>query len=158
MYFDHCTNLDELRAAYKRLAIKYHPDMGGDTRIMQDINIEFDRVFNALKNSYNSQRTTDQQTTETPDKFRSVIDKLITLDGLKIELCGSWLWIGGNTYPHKDTLKSAGCKWSRSKRKWYWHHKDDGASWSRGRCTMDEIRGKYGSQVFDTVQRHKLTA
>lgn len=30
-YFMNCKNLDELKKAYKAAAMKYHPDMGGDT-------------------------------------------------------------------------------------------------------------------------------
>lgn len=66
----------------------------------------------------------------------------------EIELCGSWLWIGGNTRANKDELKSAGCKWSKSKAKWYWHHAEAGARWYRGKSSMAEIRSKYGSTAF----------
>ena len=30
-YFVNCKTLDELKKAYKAAAMKYHPDMGGDT-------------------------------------------------------------------------------------------------------------------------------
>ena len=31
-----------------------------------------------------------------------------------------WWWISGDTYPHKDTLKRWGCRWSRKRRAWYY--------------------------------------
>ena len=73
---------------------------------------------------------------------------LLKLDGLEVELCGSWLWIGGNTRENKEALKAAGCRWSNNKKLWYWRHEEDGRSWSRGKKTMSQIRSKYGSQVF----------
>jgi hypothetical protein len=30
-----------------------------------------------------------------------------------------WWWIGGETYPHKDMLRSCGCRWSKKRRQWY---------------------------------------
>lgn len=38
-YFTNIKTLDELKAAYRRLAMQYHPDMGGDTETMKAINI-----------------------------------------------------------------------------------------------------------------------
>lgn len=97
-------------------------------------------------------------TTETPEEFREIVSKLIVIDGLDIELCGSWLWIGGNTMAHKDELKALGCRWSRNKGMWHWHHNEDGARWSRGRSTMGDIRAKYGSERLTYTDRRELVA
>ena len=35
-----CKTLDEVKAQYKKLAKQYHPDLGGDTATMQEINKE----------------------------------------------------------------------------------------------------------------------
>lgn len=148
-YFINIKTLDELKAAYRRLAMQYHPDRGGDTETMKAINNEHDELFEQLKRQHNAKADENHQTTETPEEFRDIIEQLLKLDGLTVELCGSWLWIGGNTREHKDALKAAGCRWSNNKKLWYWRHAEDGARWSRGRRSMGEIRTKYGSQVFD---------
>ena len=54
-YFMNCKNLDELKKAYKAAAMKYHPDMGGDTATMQAINAEYEARFEVLKRSQNEQ-------------------------------------------------------------------------------------------------------
>jgi curved DNA-binding protein CbpA len=41
-YFSHCKTIEEVKAPYKELAKKNHPDRGGDTEIMQRINTEYD--------------------------------------------------------------------------------------------------------------------
>lgn len=158
MFFDDCQTLEELKARYRKLAMKHHPDCGGDAKVMKEINAEHDRVFARLKNSYNEKRRAEHkpETTETAEKFREIIDKLIRMKGLDIELCGQWLWIGGETFKHRDELKAAGCQWSRNKRRWYWHHKEDGARWSRGRYSMSAIRTKFGSATFRTERDEDL--
>lgn len=154
-YFENIENLSELRKEYKRLVLKYHPDRGGDTRTMQDINTEFDTRFEQLKAVENSNNG-NHKVTETPEKFRKILDILLHLSGITVELCGSWLWIDGETYPHRQALKEAGCRWSRNKKKWYWRHAEDSQKWyPRKAATMEKIRETYGSQVF-TVKESDL--
>ena len=148
MYFNHCHTLDELKKEYRRLTMLHHPDRGGDTATMQAINTEHDRRFEELKHKHNAENDEQHQTTGTPEEFRNIIFAMLKLDGLEVELCGSWLWIGGNTRAHKETLKAIGCCWSNNKKLWYWHHKEDGSRWHRGKKTMSQIRMKYGSQTF----------
>lgn len=150
-YFTNISTLDELKAAYRRLSMKHHPDRGGDTATMQEINAEHDELFELLKKQHNASADEFHQTTETPDEFREIIELLLRLEGLTVELCGSWLWIGGDTRQHKETLKAAGCRWSSNKKLWYWHHAEEGRKWRRGKATMSDIRTKYGSQVFDAA-------
>lgn len=47
-WFNNCRTLDEARAEYRRLCFKYHPDFGGDTLVMQAINVAYDQVKQAL--------------------------------------------------------------------------------------------------------------
>ena len=153
-YFTNINTLDELKAAYRRLAMQYHPDMGGDTEAMKAINAEHDELFEQLKRRQNERADADEtgrthHTTETAEEFREIIVELLKLDGLDIELCGSWLWIGGNTREHKERLKALGCRWSNNKKLWYWHHPEEGVKWHKRKTTMSEIRMKYGSQVID---------
>lgn len=153
-YFTHVSTLDELKAEYRRLAMKHHPDRGGDTETMKEINRQHDELFEKLKAAHNAKADADTtgrtyHTTETAAEFRDIIEALLKLDGLTVELCGAWLWIGGETRKHKDALKAAGCRWSNNKKLWYWRHPEDARPYHRGRKTIDQIRSKYGSQVFD---------
>ena len=148
-YFANIKTLDELKAQYRRLAMQYHPDRGGSTEIMQQINSEYERLHERLKAQHNAEADEYHQTTETAAEFIEIINALIKLSGLVVELCGSWLWIGGETKAHKDELKAMGCRWSQKKGLWYWRHEEDGHRWYKGKKSMEEIRSKYGSQVFE---------
>lgn len=147
-FFTTCKTLDELKKEYRRLTMIHHPDHGGDTATMAAINNEYAERFESLKKAHNAQADEAHQTTEAPEEFIAIISELLKYPGLIVELCGSWLWISGETRPVKDQLKAAGCRWSSNKKMWYWHHAEDGAHWSRGKKTMNQIRQKYGSQTY----------
>lgn len=43
-YFLGCTDKDSYTKRYKELALKHHPDRGGDLRTMQEVNAEFTKL------------------------------------------------------------------------------------------------------------------
>lgn len=147
-YFSDCKTLEDLKKEYRRLCMIHHPDHGGNTATMQQINNEYHERFQILKNQHNAKADEAHQTTEAPEEFINIINALIKFPGIIVELCGSWLWISGDTRPVKDELKAAGCRWSNNKKMWYWHHAEDGSRWHKGTSTMSDIRMKYGSQTF----------
>ena len=80
--------------------------------------------------------------------FPKIVKELVRIS-LNMEMCGSWLWVSGNTYDHVEKLKELGLKYSPNKKLWYYRPK-----WSRSSnstpVSFDFIRRKYGS---DTVEK-----
>lgn len=158
-WFKNPTTLEELKKEYKKLAIKNHPDMGGSTEAMQEINAEYDRLFEILKNTHRSATgetyTAKTETTETPEQFRSIIEKLIHLDGITIEICGSWIWVTGNTFPNKEELKKMLFKYSKGKNAWY-YHEPGYRKHSKKHFSLDDIRDMFGSETVNGSKQDKL--
>ena len=80
--------------------------------------------------------------------FRKTIDKLIQLVNINIEICGTWLYVTGNTYPVKEYLKNEfGAFWSKSKK--CWCIAPEGKNFRKSRSfkgrNMNSIRNTYGS-------------
>lgn len=153
-WFATCKTAEDCKTEYRKLAMKHHPDRGGDTKTMQAINVEFETAWELFKNIHKSTRpdgpetyTAAEPTKETAADFIEILNQLFKLDGLTIELCGRWLWIGGNTMQNKDALKKIGCKWSKNKQKWSWHFPEDAAMTYKGKkaWSMDRIRMQFGS-------------
>lgn len=48
-YFQNIHSLADLKREYRHLAMQNHPDKGGDTAIMQQVNTEFERLFEVWK-------------------------------------------------------------------------------------------------------------
>lgn len=148
-YFSNVTTLDELKKQYRRLAMLHHPDHGGSTSEMQAVNAEYDILHERLKKAHNQNADEYHQTTETAEEFRNIIESLLNFDGVVVELCGSWIWCSGETKKYKEKFKAIGFRWSQNKKQWYWHHEEPGRKWRKGNTSMDQIRRKYGSQVFN---------
>lgn len=52
---------------------------------------------------------------------QEVIEKTKHLDGVKIEMIGTWIWISGKTYQHKEYLKELGLFFSGKKQAWFFN-------------------------------------
>ena len=85
---------------------------------------------------------------QTPQEFIHIINTLIRLNGLEVEICGSWIWVSGNTKEHKEVLKQLGFKFAYKKKAWY-YHKDKFRKKSHEELTMDDIRDMFGSQRYE---------
>jgi curved DNA-binding protein CbpA len=146
-YFHNITTLEELRKAYHRLALQFHPDRGGSEETMKAINNEFERLSDRLI-SGNMDFTEARKAYETQvsEEIMEAINAVINLPGLIIEIIGSWVWLTGNTYEHREAIKEAHFKFSRQKLAWYWHsgeyRKRNGKTNS-----LQEVRAFWGSET-----------
>lgn len=156
-YFNECKNLEDVKKAFRALAKQHHPDLGGNAEVFKTINNEYEEVFEYFKNEFNNKtENAKKKNKETPKEFKDIINILIKLDGLEIEICNTWLWLSGNTYIHRETLKELKFKWSKSKKKWYFYNGIEENSKIKGSKTMEEIRNKYGSERIESVGIKKL--
>lgn len=165
-YFRNCRTIEDVKRTYRDLAKKLHPDCGGNAEEFKKMSAEYQTAFNRYKNIHESKKEdskTDQQetytkeTTETPEQFAEIINAIIGLAGLKIEIIGSWVWVSGNTFIHKDALKAAGFTWSKSKKAWY-HAGEKLQGKRRGRYSMNGLRMKWGTQEVKNDSPVMLTA
>lgn len=155
--FENITTLDELRKAYRAAAFAAHPDHGGSTEAMQEFNAAYEKRFEILKAEQNRKADADptgktRRVEEMPEEFREVIEKLLSINDIIIELCGSWVWISGETRAHKDEIKAAGCYWASKKSMWYWRSAKDAHHGKSGK-SMESIRSKYGSERITSSGR-----
>lgn len=153
-WFNGCRTLDEVKALYKQLAKKYHPDLGGDTETMQSINREFRDVSARIigGSGLSEEETADE--IRLSEEYRQAIEKIIHLDGITIELVHRWIWVTGLTRKHKDVLKEAGYFFASKKLAWYFRANEYKVR-KGGQKSLDEIRAKYGSEVVKSNGKNK---
>ena len=158
-YFKNCESKEECKKMYKKLAFKHHPDRGGDTDTMKEINNEFDWIMkNGIFKSAKAKKDTKKDYDFSSSQFKDIISALVRLDGLEIEITGCFIWVTGNTYPQKDIIKSLGFRYSKNKKAWYIAPPEYFAqkrSYKKA-YSMNDIRAKYGSQKFESEGNQKM--
>ncbi len=153
-WFNNCGTLDEVKATYKKLAKQYHPDLGGDTATMQEINKEYAFASaKAIKGANLSEEETEHEILSS-EAYRKAIEQIIHLEGITIELVGYWIWVTGNTYAVRAALKAAGFYFASKKAAWYFRTAEYKVSRSSGK-SLDEIRNKYGSELVNDGAKRK---
>lgn len=171
-YFANIHTTDALKKAYKELCLKLHPDKGGNAADFIAMKDEYKEAAKrvAWEEAHSTDEATKKRNTkkdgtqktaeeilEEQEQFAEVLEKLLGLDGLQLEICGSWLWITGNTYQYKAQIKEAGCQFASKKKAWYWH----AGEWVRKirkTFTMDEIRSLHGSEIIQNAGTLKIVA
>lgn len=140
-------NLDELKAQYYSLARQHHPDVGGDTEIMQQINAEYSLRAKLFKAGFNvsapptgtvkksrkpAPRDNSKATTEwerlgiSRDAFEAYQSVCQMREaerypfGIVVKIIKGQVQVGGKaTYFYRERLKSLGFLWNSSSRYWF---------------------------------------
>ena len=156
-HFQHITDATELKNLYRQLCKQYHPDKGGSTEQMQEINNQYEA---AMKRILSGKADTEygegkwyksrQEEEAVEAAVRAAVEKIAHLDGLDIEIIGAWVWVSGDTKTHKDAIKDAGYWWMSGRKMWAFKGKE---SKGRGKTSMEELREKYGSEKVYTQSR-----
>jgi curved DNA-binding protein CbpA len=146
-------SIETLRSAFRKKCLELHPDKGGDAVKFAAMKNEYD-ILIKLAAAGEAGRA-NQESREARFNFESekelaeMIEKLMKVSGIIIEVCGSWLWISGNTFVVHEQLKCLGLKFSGQKKCWYWASTIKQGK-VRGRYSMDKIRSKFGSMVLES--------
>lgn len=141
---DNISTLEELKKEYHWLCLKLHPDVGGSDEAMKELNAEYETMFERVKKVHINKdgETYERDTEETPQEFQWLINELIKLENITIEIIGCFIWVSGDTKPHKEKLKALGFKWHRKKGCWY-RSPAGYRRWGGGDYSMDDIRSMY---------------
>lgn len=143
--------LEQAKAAYRRASQKFHPDRNpGGLQMMQAVNaawqvlqgLDWDRPVNAEPSA----------NADYGDALNAAINAVVDLAGLRLEVCGAWVWVSGDTKTHKAALKAAGFFWASKKFMWYFRPPEWRSS-NRGQWDMDKIREVHGSESVTRGRR-----
>lgn len=155
-----CTR-ENIKYAYRYMSKHYHPDRNAaGLEMMKVINGAYQSLSDYVSSSIN---TEEEELRDSENNFEmgeelSVALNVIIHLGLEIEVCGSWIWLSGDTKPLREVLKEAGYKWAPKKLKWSYHVEDGIKRYLRGGTDMQDIRTKYGSVNVKSKTFERLSA
>lgn len=147
-YFENLTSENEIKARYKELAKMHHPDRGGDVEIMKQINAQYETVITGCYQKAGKSITEIDELLANDMQLHAKLNEILGLDNIFIEICGSWIWVTGDTASCKEHLKKAGYFWASKKTAWYYRN-DTSKSRSRKKYSLDEIRERHGQYVVN---------
>jgi len=162
-YFTNLSTVGQVKSEYRTLAKLFHPDRGGDTKTMQEINAAYHTKLENL-NGQTSLGTDGKEHTYhyNRDIEQEVMDKVfdllkLNMADVEIEIIGTWVWVSGDTKPHKESIKELGCRWHSKRVRWYWRQSPHYRRTYSG-LAMDELRAMYGNQKFANDKETALAA
>lgn len=157
-YFDNCKTIEDVKKTYHKLVKALHPDNGGDPESFKEMQAEYMKVFEALKNVFTNKdgETYTKTSKETPEEYADIINRVIHFDGVKVEIIGSWVWLTGNTLMYREEIKAAGFFWSKSKKAWYYTGEKEYRK-RKGHYSMNKLRSKWGSEEIEPEQQQKIS-
>jgi len=158
-YFENCASLDEARSLYRQLAKANHPDFGGDTATMQEINRQWAeyQATGAKANARSRQQAAHEagkkaaadyhDIDELGEILASKLRELLAISpDLVVEVCGLWIWVTGETKAHHAEIKAVeGMRYAFEKKAWYFAAVP---SYNRKKRSMEEIRNMHGSTHY----------
>ena len=163
-YFENCTTLQEVKELYRTLAKENHPDKGGSVQTMQDINNQYTRAINIIAKGGKFTAAEAEAEILQAEAYQQAVNKVVNLEGCKLELIGSWLWITGNTKQHCKILNSEPARFNWAKKKgdfsaWFFRTADNKTTNRGQKMELEQIRNKYGSKTISgKAGTYKLTA
>ncbi|MEJ7829624.1 MAG: hypothetical protein WKF91_15550 [Segetibacter sp.] len=160
-FFNNCTTIEEVKKLYKTLALANHPDRGGNTATMQKINSEYSYICaKILSGDQYSAEDRNTSILET-EAYMNAVNKVAGLEGIVIELVGTWIWVRGNTKPYSKILKDEnGGKFVWAKKKddysaWFFRTSEHKFRKFGPAIPLDEIKNKYGYETINNTYKGK---
>lgn len=162
MFFINCQTVNEIKSEYRRLCFIHHPDVGGDTATMQQLNAAYHKALKTFHGQVNQGSDGKDHTYYyNQDIEQAIIDKInellaLRLPNINILLVGTWIWVDGDTRPVKDSLKKAGLKWHSKRSKWFFHTATFHRKYSG--IDFDDLCDVYGAKSYKNEDHISITA
>ena len=157
-YFTNCQTLDEAKQLYKQLVFELHPDTSG-----RDSKVEFQAMQNEFENFRpETEKFKGEYDSWNAQEYSHIIEQLMTIPNITIVVCGSWIWLEGDTKPVKEQIKVVDTgetmKRGFSPKKKQWYFSPIGYR-KRGNqeLSFEEIKDRYGYKAKESEKRKQVT-
>jgi len=139
--------LDEAKKLFHKLAIIHHPDKGGRKEDFQELL----NYFHAFRPETEHEKFKGEYDQWDGVAYAEIIFQLIKIPGIEIVVCGSFIWLEGNTKPVKEQIKAIDTGeemkrgFSPKKGQWYFSPRKYRRR-SKKTHSYEEIKGMFGAE------------
>lgn len=158
LFFKDCTSLDEAKKLYWSLAKELHPDVGGTKEAFQELQGQFE-AFRPAKEKFTGEFEQWQA-----GPYMDILEQLMKIEKITINICGSWVWLSGDTKPVKEQIKAinlegTGYKRGFSRNKSQWYFSPEGyRKLTKKKLSFDEIKDFYGNKEMESEGQVKISS
>jgi len=150
-------SLADAKKGYRAQSLKFHPDVNpSGLQVMKMINAAWD-YLKTQAGPFNV-ATEEPDNANYADDVSEALNKIINCVGIDIEICGTWVWVSGDTKTNKDSLKAAKFRYSGSKKMWYYAPKASPKRFRGKQFTIGEIREAHGSKRVSRQYKKALAS
>ena len=168
MHFNGCRTPEDIKARFRQLAKKLHPDAGGTHEQFIALTEQYHAALSGISGQSFTRsdnegeytyRYNEEKENEIVDKIDEVLQALhaeIASELIDVWLIGRWLWIRGDTKPIRSKLgrKGIGFKWHGKRAAWYWKPSNEPRS-RRSKEGLDAIASRYGASKLTADEERR---
>jgi len=156
--FASCAGVQQIKNLMREYAKRLHPDLNpgiddGEFKSMsaayhaelqnRHLETHTDDIGKAHKYYYN-----EQNEQEILDKVAELL--ALNLNGVVIDLVGTWIWVSGETRANRTALKSAKMRYHGKRAMWYWRKAAYKTRYSDK--SFSELKSAYGCKTFESKE------
>lgn len=161
-WFSGCGTVAKIKATYRILAKRWHPDCGGDNATMAEINGEYEDTLKSAdgevyRDDQDNEHTYHYNAKVERDLMNKIAELLkLSMADVQVLLIGTWIWVKGDTKPYKDALKSLGLWWNSKRIAWSYHVGQWHGHYSD--ASLNSLAHTYGVREFEANETSMASA
>lgn len=122
-FFSSCQTLEQVMTLYIKLGKAYQPNVQ-TINIMAELKTAYTEACARVILLESSSDTEKEIRHHEAAIYCIIINRIIGLP-LRIESARLWIWVSGDTFPHRKALDAAGLTYASRKKKWFFHIKPE---------------------------------
>ena len=108
----------------KKVYADEYSEVRYDVDLLTDLDHAWEDNFDAVRCMHRTKggkvySTESAANHETVGYFPEFIEAISNMEAVYYNIEGTWMWVSGNTKPHREELKKFGLRWAPKKQKWY---------------------------------------
>lgn len=108
----------------KRVYADEYSEVRYDVDLLKDLDHAWEDNFDAVQCLHRTKggkvySTESAQNHEIVGFFPEFVEAISNMADVELEIEGTWMWVSGNTKPHREELKKFGLRWAPKRKMWY---------------------------------------